>query len=664
MSSQDQKLTELTAIDSVSAADLLYIVDDPSGTPTSKKATAQQLWTFKTATCRLYDTADTYYVTLKINEALSANRTLNIKVGSGDRTIDLTGNIVLAGTLTTAAAFTTSGAYGITLTATNTTAVTLPTTGTLATLAGTEEFDNKTLDSSVGKGTWTASGTWTLPALTLGGAITYGGVTLSNAVTGTGAMVLANTPTLITPVLGVATATSINKVALTAPATGSTLTIADGKTLTCSNTLTFTGTDSSSVAFGAGGTVAFIGSNNAFTGANTFVNATGQTFRPAATQDAIILLGRAGGTGSYAVTLGTGTLSDNRAINFPNAAGTVALTADKLSAFAATTSAELAGVISDETGSGALVFGTTPTFTTSAYCPLIYGSAASNGDLTLEGTSDGTKTTSYVILQPTAGNVGIGTTSPGAKMVVKGGNTNDLIVDNDGSQYTEFDFANNGTNKFSTYWDNVNSYFSLGGVLQFSSGSVGIGTVGPDAKLDVLSTTEQLRLTYTDGSVYTAFTTSSTGTLTIQPYGASGVVSGIVSVANDRSGATVKIAVISEDVTIAAGTATKASTNNLLPANSTILDVSYRLKTDGGAIATIDIGLAANTDLYINDGVCANAGDTGQFSVDGGDGTAGFTTPHYNATAATLTAVTDVNTTGDSVVTISVAYIQHSAATK
>lgn len=41
-----------------------------------------------------------------------------------------------------------------------------------------------------------------------------------------------------------------------------------------------------------------------------------------------------------------------------------ALTTNPLSQFAATTSAQLAGVISDETGSGALVFGTSPTFTT------------------------------------------------------------------------------------------------------------------------------------------------------------------------------------------------------------------------------------------------------------------------------------------------------------
>ena len=43
---------------------------------------------------------------------------------------------------------------------------------------------------------------------------------------------------------------------------------------------------------------------------------------------------------------------------------TLVVTTDKLSALAATTSAELAGVISDETGSGALVFGTSPTLTT------------------------------------------------------------------------------------------------------------------------------------------------------------------------------------------------------------------------------------------------------------------------------------------------------------
>lgn len=69
-------------------------------------------------------------------------------------------------------------------------------------------------------------------------------------VSGTGTVVaLATSPTFVTPTLGVATATSINRVTLTAPATGSTLTIADGKTLTASNSLTLVGTDATTITF-------------------------------------------------------------------------------------------------------------------------------------------------------------------------------------------------------------------------------------------------------------------------------------------------------------------------------------------------------------------------------------------------------------------------------
>jgi hypothetical protein len=93
--------------------------------------------------------------------------------------------------------------------------------------------------------------------------------------TGSGAAVFATSPTLVTPTLGVASATSVNKVTITAPATGSTLTIADGKTLTASNTLIFTGTDSSSVAFGAGGTVLYSGGALGTPSSGTLTNATG-----------------------------------------------------------------------------------------------------------------------------------------------------------------------------------------------------------------------------------------------------------------------------------------------------------------------------------------------------------------------------------------------------
>lgn len=61
-------------------------------------------------------------------------------------------------------------------------------------------------------------------------------------------------------------------------------------------------------------------------------------------------------------------------------ANTVAGFLDKLSVFAATTSAELAGVISDETGSGKLTFATAPTFITSITTPVLISTAGDPAD--------------------------------------------------------------------------------------------------------------------------------------------------------------------------------------------------------------------------------------------------------------------------------------------
>jgi len=66
-------------------------------------------------------------------------------------------------------------------------------------------------------------------------------------------------------------------------------------------------------------------------------------------------------TNTY-LTSSTGVTSVNASVG---AVTNVALTTGNLGQFAATTSSQLAGVISDETGSGALVFGTSPAITTS-----------------------------------------------------------------------------------------------------------------------------------------------------------------------------------------------------------------------------------------------------------------------------------------------------------
>jgi hypothetical protein len=75
--------------------------------------------------------------------------------------------------------------------------------------------------------------------------------------TGSGSLVFATSPTLVTPTLGVASATSVNKVAVTAPATSATLTLADGSTLATSgaNSITLTSTGATTVTLPTTGTL-------------------------------------------------------------------------------------------------------------------------------------------------------------------------------------------------------------------------------------------------------------------------------------------------------------------------------------------------------------------------------------------------------------------------
>jgi hypothetical protein len=87
-----------------------------------------------------------------------------------------------------------------------------------------------------------------------------------------------------------------------------------------------------------------------------------------------------------------------------------------------------------------------------------------------------------------------------------------------GTQYQLYiDTPTQGTTNWAIYSVGGNSYFG---------GAIGIGTTGADAKLDVLATTEQLRLTYTDGSVYSSFNVNSSGQLEISPTGGSVIVYG------------------------------------------------------------------------------------------------------------------------------------------
>lgn len=177
-------------------------------------------------------------------------------VGIGGGKIFTGGDVAVGGALTVTGTALATSFNGVALTTGGSSSAYLDGTGSYSTPAGGGNVSTSGTPSSGQAAEFTSST-----------AIT--GV----AVTGTGSYVKSTSATLVTPTLGVASATSINKVAITAPATSATLTIANGKTLTANNTLTFAGTDSTTMTFPATtATIARTDAAQTFTGIQTMTS--------------------------------------------------------------------------------------------------------------------------------------------------------------------------------------------------------------------------------------------------------------------------------------------------------------------------------------------------------------------------------------------------------
>ena len=324
------------------------------------------------------------------------------------------------------------------------------------------------------------------------------------------------------------------------------------------------------------------------------------------------------------------------------------------SAFTAiTTSAGLAGQISDETGSGVLVFGTSPTFTTQITVPIVIGGTATTSDLTFQTTSGvgttgadihflvGNNGATEAITILNSGNVGIGTTGPSGKLtidaasaVVNSVETAGALVLRSTTAYgidigpqLRFSGQNGGgTNPYAFATiagrkENATGGENYAGYLQFSTtaasssiveamritstGNVGIGTTGPGAKLEVAGTT---------------------GIKT-------GTGSNLLSLYDDNAGNSYVTTNGNLQLRTSAATPIYFANNNVYQA--TINANIFRLKSASvfGWSSTTDIDLASDTNLYRGaagqlktDSVLVVAG-TGNSSIAGnvGIGTTGPT---------------------------------------
>lgn len=254
--------------------------------------------------------------------------------------------------------------------------------------------------------------------------------------TGSGLLVFGTSPTFTTSVIGGASMAVFNTVSTTVNAFGAATTLTIGGAAGA-QTVTIGGssTAASTYNFGTGATATAttktlnIGTGGA-AGSTTNINlgstsggtvTINSTFLAATlnTNDTTFSIRNTTDTTKIAkfdcATIGTGT---TRTFTFPNVTGTLALTSNRLDQFAATTSAQLATVISDETGSGLLVFNASPALTT----PLIttgIDDANSNLMLGFTPTASAVNHFNFTNSATTAGNVYFGALGTDANITLQ-----------------------------------------------------------------------------------------------------------------------------------------------------------------------------------------------------------------------------------------------------
>lgn len=166
------------------------------------------------------------------------------------------------------------------------------------------------------------------------------------------------------------------------------------------------------------------------------------------------------------------------------------------------------------------------------------------------------------------------------------------------------------------------SDFSAVAAQSDASGNVGIGTSGPDAKLDVLDTGgAQLRLTHTDGSVFVDFTLDSGDDLTITPSSTGKIIlqpttdsTTFVQVL-DADGGSPVLNVDSTNERVGIGTAAPASQLHLLSGTNMIIRAQTSLTNGVARFELINDAQQWNIGVNASDAITFFNNNTGKSPI-------------------------------------------------
>jgi hypothetical protein len=377
------------------------------------------------------------------------------------------------------------------------------------------------------------------------------------------------------------------------------------------------------------------------------------------TQNAGELLGHTGvsvtfGAGSSGATIALGQGTNGGVTITPKGSGTavvngttipasktLVVTTDKLSALAATSSSELAGVISDETGTGSLVFANTPTLVT----PNIGAATGTSVNLSSNATVGGTLTVSGTGNSSVAGKLFVGTLAGGdatyrgdvallqAGSAAAGNGGLEWKVDAGGSGY--------GYRKLAVF-DGVSAYNLT---LQSRSNSASwttVQTITPGGSMTVSSTT--------------ASTSTSTGALVVGNGTSGGLgVGGAINAGGNikssvsASGASGGVLLAENTAAAATGnqasvffpTSTGASTywqligrQNSATANDQTLRVVFGGVAQHTYFNASDLSVQSGITLKVLDSTASTSTSTGALVVSGGVGVAGAINAGGNLTVS------------------------------